>query len=84
MQGNPCTCHRNLRLMVFVDPWRPTGLGESPSGGRAFYIGITRHDQWPDVEEHPAFRELPHEDQEIVRSRFVTALDRYLILFAER
>jgi hypothetical protein len=70
--------------MVFVDPRRPTGLGESLSGGRAFYINVERHDQWPVVETHAAFRDLDPDDQEIVRARFTTALDRYLFLFKMR
>lgn len=68
-------------MIVIVDPRRPMGVGESLSGARAFYISVTRHDDWPEVETHPEYRRLHSADQAVVREKFTVSLERYLFLF---
>lgn len=69
------------QIIVIVDPRRPMGVDESPSGARAFYINVTRHDAWPEVESHQSFLQLSPHEQDTVRAMFTTSLERYLFIF---
>ena len=67
-------------LIVLIDPRRPTGVGESLSGDKAFYINLLNNEDWPHVEADPAFTELAAEEKRIVRKKYPQVLERYQII----
>jgi hypothetical protein len=70
-----------MDLLVFVDPKRPTGTGESISGSAAFFINAAISEEWHVVEQHPAFTQLCPEHQEIVRKKFPVCVERYKAIY---
>ena len=69
-------------MLVYIDPRRPTGIGESLSGAPAFYIHVTTLNRWAEIEQHPAFLALPPAEQQIIRDKFPICLERYRFLQA--
>ena len=64
-------------MLLFIDPRRPMGIGESLSGLSAFYITITTVEDWHLVEQSPDFRRLQAQDQETIKMKFPLCLERY-------
>ena len=61
-------------MIVIIDDRRPTGIGESVSGAKAFYINSTLIDDWYRVETHPNFQRLGPQDKDAVRENFPRSL----------
>lgn len=71
-------------LIVLIDPKKPTGVGESLSGDKAFFINITEHEEWQYVENDPSYKALSAEERQVVRKKFPAVLERYKIISARR
>jgi hypothetical protein len=69
-------------LIVLINPKQQIGVGESLSGDKAFYINVTKQEDWPQVEANSAFKELTKEEQLIVRKKFPIVLERFQIISA--
>lgn len=67
-------------MLVFVHDRLPTGIGESLSGAKAFYINSSQMEDWQNVERHPEFRRLDPADQEAIRSEFPRSVQIHRIL----
>ena len=67
-------------MVVFVHDRLPTGIGESLSGTKAFYINSNIIDDWQRVEKHPEFSSLDPVDQEVIRSEFPRSVEIHRIL----
>ena len=67
-------------IFVLIDPRRPTGLGESISGEKAFFVNVLQDEYLPHVESEPAFKQLTAEEKEIVRKIFPDVLERFRII----
>ncbi|HBG04857.1 MAG: hypothetical protein A2075_11330 [Geobacteraceae bacterium GWC2_58_44] len=67
-------------MVFFIHDRRPTGIGESLSGARAFYINSAQIDDWRSVETHPEFRSLDPEDQETIKAGFPRSVEIHRIL----
>ena len=61
-------------MIVFIDDRRPTGIGESLSGAKAFYINSSLCNNWYSVEVHPEFQCLDPQDQESIKAAFPRCL----------
>jgi hypothetical protein len=57
-------------MIVLVDKRRTTGIGESLSGDKAFYINANLIDNWYGVEMHPDFQRLSPQEQNEVRTKY--------------
>jgi len=57
-------------MIVLIHKLHPTGIGESLSGKKAFFINSTLIDNWYKVETHPEFQRLNTQEQNEVRAKY--------------
>ncbi len=57
-------------MIVLIHKSYPTGIGESLSGQKAFFINPTLIDSWNKVETHPEFQRLNTQEQDEVRTKY--------------
>lgn len=69
-------------MIVIIDNKRPTGLGESLSGAKAFYIDAALAEDWKGVECHPDFQQLDYADRMEVKSKFPVSAQRYKAIWS--
>ena len=69
-------------MIVLVDNKRPTGIGESLSGAKAFYISSEDIDDWQIVELHPDYQMLDVQDRLRVEAKFPESVERYKALWS--
>jgi hypothetical protein len=71
-------------MVVIVDNKRPTGVGESLSGAKAFYVSAAMIEDWHAVEQHPEFRRLDADEREDVKYKFPVSAQRYKAIWSTR
>ena len=69
-------------MIVIVDNKRSTGVGESLSGAKAFYINAALAEDWKAVESHPDFRHLDYAERMDVKSKFPVSAERYKVIWS--
>ena len=69
-------------MVVIVDNKRATGVGESLSGAKAFYINAGMAEDWQAVEHHPEFRSLDDAEREDVKCKFPVSAERYKAIWS--
>jgi len=57
-------------MIVLIHKRHPTGIGESLSGKKAFFINAIMIDNWYKVETHPEFQYLSIQEQNEVRTKY--------------
>ncbi len=71
-------------MIVIVDNKRSTGVGESLSGAKAFYIDAAMVEDWKAVEGHREFRGLDCNERMDVKIKFPVCAKRYKALWSTR
>lgn len=69
-------------MIVLVDNKRPTGIGESLSGAKAFFINASQISDWHNIEENPEYQHLDTDEQLSVKVNFPLSVQRFKAIWS--
>ena len=71
-------------MIVIVDNKRPTGVGESLSGAKAFYLSAGMIEEWQAVDQNPEFQRLDAAEREEVKHKLPVSIERFKAIWSTR
>jgi hypothetical protein len=69
-------------MVVLIDNMRPTGIGESLSGSKAFFINKSMMEDWQSIEKHPEYLQLQPDERADVKSKYPLSVQIYKIIWS--